>query len=130
MVRFMVRCVALAIGVWAIAAATAFAAPPTKQNGSDPLFTKFTSICQVPGYLWYGNCNLSAATNTEITGRIDAVQPKVGRWNLDFTFTHLTPGAVYRLWGNQSGTPPLAFVVDGFFLIGSGTAGLDGTIRF
>ena len=28
-------------------------------------------------------------------------QPKPGKYNLDFTFTKLTSGEVYRLWGNN-----------------------------
>jgi len=121
----------LVIGLWAIAAATAFAGgPTTKQNGGTPLFKDFTSICQVSGYLFYGNCNGSATTYTEITGRINAIQAKDGRWNLGFTFTHLQPGALYRLWGNQDGAPPSPGVIDGFFIVGTGTAALDGTLRF
>ncbi|HEY1366301.1 MAG TPA: hypothetical protein VGF23_04275 [Gaiellaceae bacterium] len=103
--------------------------PGTKQNGSNPLFKDFTSICSVPGYLDYGHCNGDPTTFTNITGRINAVQAKTGRWNLGFTFTGLQPGLVYQLWGNQLGVTPAPFN-PGFFSIGTGTAGLDGTLRF
>jgi hypothetical protein len=119
----------LAILSAGIAAASATAGPPTKQNGSTPLFNDFTSICTVPGYLQYGNCNGDPTKYTQITGRINAVQAKTGRWNLGFTFTNLDPSVLYRLYGNQLGVPPVPYN-QGFFVIGEGTPALDGTLRF
>jgi hypothetical protein len=111
------------------AAAATGGAPITKQNGTTPLFKDFTSICAVPGYLFYGNCNGDATKYIEITGRINAVQAKTGRWNLGFTFTNLEPGVLYRLWGNQTGVTPVPYNL-GFFEIGQGVAGTDGALRF
>ena len=53
------------------------------------------------GYASYGNCGGDPATYTDVVGRMNAIQAKQGRYNLDFTFTNLTPGATYRLWGNN-----------------------------
>jgi hypothetical protein len=117
-----------AISLVAVSAA-AGGGPGTKQNGSNPLFKDFTSICSVPGYLAYGNCNGDPTKYTNITGRINAVQAKTGRWNLGFTFTGLEPGIPYRLYGNQLGVAPVPYNT-GFFVIGDGIPGLDGTLRF
>jgi len=127
MKRFLIATALLAA---LASAAVAAAAPITKQNGSAPLFKDFTSICGVPGYVNYGLCNGSSTTFTDVTGRINAVQPKPDIWNLGFTFTHLQPGALYRLWGNRQGTTPVAGEISGFFIIGTVTAALDGTARF
>jgi hypothetical protein len=109
---------------------SAFGGPITKQNGSSPVFKDFTSICSVAGYLNYGNCNGSSSTYSEVTGRINAIQAKGDRWNLGVSFTHLEPGAVYRLWGNRRGETPVAGDIGGFFIVGTATAALDGTARF
>lgn len=113
--------------VW-IAAANA--APLTKQNGRSPASTSFTSICAVPGFVSFGLCNGDATRFTDIRGRINAVQPKAGVYNLDFTFSNLVPGLSYRLYGNRTGLTPTPGVVIGFFPIGKTTAGLDGTAEF
>ena len=110
--------------------AVAAAGPITKQNGSTPLFKDFTSICGVAGYAFYGFCDGSTTKFNDITGRINAVQPKPDVWNLGFTFTHLQPGALYRLWGNRQGANPVAGEISGFFVVGTATAGLDGTVKF
>jgi hypothetical protein len=102
--------------------------PITKQNGSTPVFKDFTSICAVPGYANYGNCGGDPTTYTNITGRINAVQAKVGVWNLGLSFTHLQPGASYKLWGNR--TTAVSGTVTGFFPIATVVAALDGTARF
>jgi hypothetical protein len=120
----------LALVAALVLAAGSFGGPGTKQNGSNPLFTDFTSICAVPGYLFYGMCNGSATTFTNVTGRINAMQPKPGIWNLGFSFGHLTPGAQYRLWGNQLGATPVAGDISGFFIIGTGTADSSGNLKF
>ena len=83
--------------------ASANAAPLTKQNGRSPASTSFTSICAVSGFVGYGLCNGDATTFAGVKGRINAVQPKPGVYNLDFTFTNLVPGLSYRLYGNRSG---------------------------
>jgi hypothetical protein len=104
--------------------------PITTQNGSTPVFQDFTSICAVPGYLNYYFCNGSATTFSNVHGRINAVQAKLGRWNLGLTFTGLQPGATYRLWGNQDGAPPVAGVIDGFFIVATGVADSSGNLKF
>ena len=65
-----------------------------------------------------------------VGGRIDAVQPKAGSWNLGLTFTHLQPGIRYTLWGNQTGATPVPGAVFGFFAIGTSLADATGTARF
>ena len=57
---------------------------------------------------------------TNVQGRINAIQAKPGRYNLDFTFTNLTPGEVYRLWGNNGS----------FFKIAKAVADASGSISF
>jgi hypothetical protein len=104
--------------------------PITKQNGKTPVFNSFTSICAVPGYAYFWGCDGNVTRHSEVTGRINAVQPKAGVWNLGISFAHLTPGAGYKLWGNRSGAVPSPGVIDGFFQIGEVVAGFDGTARY
>jgi hypothetical protein len=121
------------VATLAIAGATASRAsggPITKQNGSTPVFNNFTSICAVPGYLNYGNCGGDPTTYRKVSGRINAVQAKVGVWNLGVSFTNLEPGRTYRLWGNRSATAPSTGVIDSFFPIATAVATLDGSARF
>lgn len=80
--------------------------PVTKQNGSVPVISAFTSICAVPGYLDYGLCGGDATRFTDVGGKMNAVQPKPGTYNLDFSFTNLTPGVEYRLWATREGGMP------------------------
>src|SRR5919197_1577649 len=101
------------LGVW-----SAGADPITKQNGSTPVFQNFTSICSVPGYLNFGNCNGIATNFSWIKGKVNAIQAKEGRWNLGISFSGLQPGLTYRLWGNQDGATPSPGVISGFFIIG------------
>jgi hypothetical protein len=112
------------------ASATAGSGPITKQNGSSPAFTTFTSICRITGFLLYGDCHGNVATFDSVTGRIDAIQPKLGVWNLTLSFSHLQPGGIYRLFGNRSGITPVPGNADGFFSIDIRTASLDGTVSF
>ena len=72
--------------------------PVTKQNGSTPVISKFTSICAVDGYAGYGLCGGSKTTFSGVGGKMSAVQPKSGTYNLDFSFSGLTPATEYRLW--------------------------------
>jgi hypothetical protein len=109
---------------------TGGAAPITKQNGGTPVFKDFTSICAVPGYVNYGLCGGVATTFTNIRGKVNAVQPKTGRWNLGISFTGLQPGTALRLWGTQDSATPSPGVVNGFFQIGIGTADLNGSLNF
>ena len=109
-------------------ASSGAAAPVTKQNGSTPVFSNFTSICSVPGYADYGLCNGSTTTFSNVTGKINAVQAKDGRWNLGISFLGLQPGAMYRLWGNQDGAPPTPGVYGGFFIVGTGVADAKGKL--
>jgi hypothetical protein len=114
----------------AFIAGGASAKPITKQNGSTPVFESFTSICALPAFLSYGHCNGNSSTFSEIRGRIDAVQPKSGVWNLGVSFKSLTPGASYTLWGNRDTRTPTPGVVVGFFAIATVVAGGDGTASF
>lgn len=100
--------------------ASAFGKPLTKQNGKSPAFTEFTSICTLPPYLFYGFCDGNSSNFTNVTGRMNAVQPKAGRYNLELSFGGLTPGAVYRLWGNNGS----------FFVIGTQIADSAGSVDF
>src|SRR5438034_9698981 len=118
----------LAAGVVVLGTSAAVAAPITQQNGTNPVFKNFTSICAVQGYEDYGYCNGNPKTFTWITGRINAVQAKVGVWNLGLSFTNLQPGASYKLWGNR--TTAVSGLVTGFFPIATVVAALDGTARF
>jgi hypothetical protein len=111
-------------------AATAVAAPIIKQNGSDPVFKDFTSICAVPGYIDFGMCQGSASRFADVKGRINAIQPKPGVWNLGLSFSHLEPGSAYRLWGNRRGAVPVAGDIRGFFIVGSAVADATGAARF
>lgn len=106
------------------------ASPITKQNGSAPVFKDFTSICAVPGYVNYGLCGGVATKFTNIKGKVNAVQPKAGRWNLGISFTGLQPGTALRLWGTQDTATPSPGVVNGFFQVGIGTADLNGNLSF
>jgi hypothetical protein len=121
--------------VFAVAAAllvsgssTAFAGPVTQQNGKTPVFKAFTSICAVPGYQSYGNCAGDPTTYEDVSGKVNAVQAKAGRWNLGVSFKGLEPGRYYRLWGNRTGAA--RGDIDGFFVIGTAVAALDGSARF
>jgi hypothetical protein len=100
--------------------ATAAGKPLTKQNGKSPAFTGFTSICTLPQYLNYGFCNGNATAFSGVKSRMNAVQPKPGRYNLEFSFSGLTPGAVYRFWGNNGA----------FFVIGTQIADGSGSVDF
>jgi hypothetical protein len=123
-------CIAGALSSAGIAASAVSGAPITKQNGTTPVFNKFTSICAVPGYVNYGNCGGDPTTYTNVTGRINAVQAKAGVWNLGFSFTNLQPGASYRLWGNRSPATPSPGTIGDFFPIATAVAALDGTAKF
>jgi hypothetical protein len=131
--QLMKRLVAILLVIAAFAAgasATHAAAPITKQNGSTPVFTSFTSICRLPGYVLYGNCRGTAGAFDSVTGRVDAVQPKLGLWNLTLSFTNLQPGALYRLWGNRTGIAPAQSNNSDFFSIDTRAASLTGTVSF
>ena len=120
--------VVVAVILAAAMAPLASGGPITKQNGSTPVFNKFTSICSVPGYVNYGLCAGDPTMFASVTGRINAVQAKVGVWNLGFSFTNLEPGRLYRLWGNRA-TPDRGDI-SSFFPIATATAGTDGTAKF
>ena len=85
-------------------AATAHGGPITKQNGSASVISAFTPICAVSGYAGYGLCGGSTATFSGVGGKLNAVQAKAGRYNLDFTFSGLTAGTEYRLWATTDGS--------------------------
>jgi len=113
-----------------LAVSSASAGPITKQNGSNPVFKDFTSICTVPGYVNFGWCGGDATKFTNITGKINAIQPKPGRWNLGISFKNLLPGWTYRLWGNQDGATPSPGAIGGFFVIGDAVADAYGNANF
>jgi hypothetical protein len=112
-------CLSVAAAACVVAAA-ALGAPVTKQNGRSPAFTGFTSICTLAPYLFYGDCNGDATAFTNVKSRMNAIQAKAGRYNLEFTFSNLTPGTVYRLWGNDGA----------FFKIGTAVVGDTGSVSF
>jgi hypothetical protein len=76
------------------------AAPITKQNGSSPVL-QFRSICALSTYVNYGFCGGDPNKFADVEGKLNAVQPKLGQYNLDFSFKNLTPGVEYRLWSND-----------------------------
>jgi hypothetical protein len=113
-----------------LAVSSASAAPITKQNGSDPVFKDFTSICTVAGYVNFGWCGGDATKFTDIKGKVNAIQPKIGRWNLGLSFKGLMPGWTYRLWGNRDPATPSPGVIPGFFMIGDAVADANGNASF
>lgn len=126
----MSRLTTIAAAVLFLTVGAAAAAPITKQNGKNPVFKDFTSICAVSGYASYGLCNGSTTRFTDVRGKVNAVQAKSEVWNLGVSFSHLTPGALYRLWGNRVGATPVQGDISGFFPIGTATALDDGTAKF
>jgi len=121
---------ALALGLVLSATSASAGGPITKQNGSTPVFADFKSICSVSGYVNYGLCGGVPSTFTTVKGRINAVQAKAGVWNLGVSFSGLTPGATYKLWGNRAAGTPSPGEISGFFEIGAAVAALDGTLRY
>ena len=127
--RFLAFLLVLAsTAILVVPAATS--APITKQNGDSPVVPSFTSICAIPFYVNYGFCGGDPLALAGISGRINAVQPKPGVWNLTLSFGGLVPGASYRLWGEQSPNTPVPGVVVNPFSITTGVAGLDGKLAF
>jgi hypothetical protein len=123
--------IALVVATISIFGTSAAAGGPiTKQNGGTPVFTSFTSICSFSYYADYGFCAGGTSRFPGVSGRINAVQPKAGVWNLGLTFANLQPGSSYTLWGSQAAPPAVPGVVIGFFAIGTVVAGLDGTAQF
>jgi hypothetical protein len=92
------------VGALALAGSSQAAGPVTKQNGSDAVIKAFTSICAVAGFANYGLCGGDTTKFTNVGGKMNAVQSKTGRYNLDFVFTNLTPGVEYRLWATRDAT--------------------------
>jgi len=128
--HYLAAIVLFALLVSIAVVSSASAEPITKQNGNNPVFQDFTSICSVPGYVNYGLCNGDPTMFTNVKGKVNAIQPKPGRWNLGISFRGLQPGRQYTLWGNQDGAIPSPGVVGGFFVIASGTADLNGDLNF
>jgi hypothetical protein len=113
-----------------LAAPAATGAPITKQNGGNAVLTSVTSICTIPFYVNYGLCGGNPLAFTAVTLQLNAVQPKPGVWSLDLAFGGLTPGATYRLYGNQNPAVPVpGELVGGTFPITSAIAGADGTLK-
>ena len=105
----------------AIGVAPGLAGSPPKQNGSSGL-EPFASICAVDGFASYGDCGGDVTKYTNVSGKINVVQAKPGRYNLGFAFTNLTPGVEYRLWGTY-GHPT-------YFSIGVVIADAAGAAKF
>ena len=122
--QFKVTAVAI-LAALAMAAA-AQAGPITKQNGSASVIEAFTSICAVPGYADYGLCGGSTSTFAGVGGKLNAVQPKAGRYNLEFSFSGLTPGVSYRLWSTRDAVP----FGGSWSEVGRGAADEAGSISF
>jgi len=80
------------------------AGPITKQNGKSPAIEAFTSICAVAGYANYGFCAGDTKRFANVKGKMNAIQAKPGRYNLEFEFSNLTPGVEYRLWSTYDGS--------------------------
>ena len=65
-------------------------------------------------------------TFANVQGKLNAIQAKQGRYNLDFTFSNLTPGVEYRLWATHDAQPyDLSF-----FVVGRAFADLSGNAVF
>ncbi len=111
--------VVAAVAVAAVVVPSGLSKAPVKQNGTTPMFNDFTSICSVSGYAFYGNCGGDVTKYANVSGRINSVLNK-GRYNLGFTFAHLTPGVSYRLWGYD----------DTFFAIATAVADASGVAKF
>jgi hypothetical protein len=129
----MKRLLTIGLATLALASAgtaTAGGGPVTKQNGGTPVFSSFTSICTLAPYADYGYCAGGNSRFPNISGRINAVQPKVGVYSLDLTFANLEPGSSYTLWGNATAPPAVPGQVVGFFAIGTAIAAADGTVKF
>jgi hypothetical protein len=120
---------AAALVLLACSAALAADGPTTKQDPSKPAFAAFTSICAVPGFVNFGFCNGSTTTFSNVKGRIGQAQPGRNGWHLRISFDGLTPGAVYRLFGNRDGLA-IPGRVDGFFQIATAQAIFNGSVFF
>ena len=129
----MKRLLTIGLATFALASAgtaTAGGGPVTKQNGATPVLSSFTSICTLAPYADYGYCAGGRSTLSNVSGRVNAVQPKPGVWSLDVSFTGLQPGASYTLWGNSTAPPAIPGQIVGFFAIGTVLAAADGTAKF
>jgi hypothetical protein len=105
-----------------LAAVAQAGGPVTKQNGSAPVIPAFSSICAVPGFAGYGFCGGDATKFADVEGKLNAVQSKAGRYNLDFSFKNLNPGVEYRLWGTRNGFE--------WFVVGSAAANDSGSVKY
>ena len=83
------------VGALALAGTSQAGGAVTKQNGSDAVIKAMTSICAVSGYADYGLCGGDTTKFTNVGGKMNAIQPKAGQYNLEFVFTNLTPGVEY-----------------------------------
>jgi len=82
---------------------SAQAGPITKQNGSSPVLN-FTPICAVDGYADYGLCD-DETTFSGVGGKLNAIQTKLGTYNLEFVFSGLTPATEYHLMATYDAVP-------------------------
>jgi hypothetical protein len=95
-------------------AATAVAAPTTKQNGGAPAFATFTSVCTpLPTYEGCDGNHGDPSTFAKVTGKVNAIQAKSGIYNLGISFSGLVAGESYKLYGyHTTGDPNSYFVND------------------
>ncbi len=91
------------VGATVVTSPSKAGGPATKQNGSSPAVGVFTSICAVAGYVDWGFCGGDPTKFTDVKGKMNAIQAKRGLYNLEFTFTNLTPGVEFRLWATRDG---------------------------
>lgn len=107
-------------------AATAVAAPTTKQNGGAPAFATFTSVCTpLPTYEGCDGNHGDPSTFAKVTGKVNAIQAKSGIYNLGISFSGLVAGESYKLYGYHTTGDP-----NSYFVIGTGTADASGALNF
>jgi hypothetical protein len=119
----LVRTIACATALALLACSTATAVDdPTK-----PVL-RFTPICAVSGFENYGLCS-GPTSLSNIRGTVGQSQARRGHWLIRLTFSGLTPGSLYRLWGNRDGlaTPGQ---IGGFFPIATGRVLPGGVLWF
>ena len=81
---------------------------------------------------WIRELRLLQRRHDEVHRRQGQDQPgaaEPGQWHLRISFDGLTPGALYRLWGNRDGLA-IPGKVDGFFQIATATAFVNGSVFF
>jgi hypothetical protein len=96
----------------------------------DPVFTSFTSICTLAPYADYGYRPGEKSRFQNVSGGINAVEPKRGVWNLDVSFAGLQPSASYALCATRPRHPPSPATASASARIGTVVADVDGASVF